>query len=56
MVYSNDYDSSSSLLKINVREHRRGNTKMTIQKNWQHWIHIKQDEDKQTPTHTYVRK
>jgi len=32
---------------INVRENRSGNQEWTIQINWQHWVHKKQDEDKQ---------
>ena len=32
---------------INVREHRRGNAKCTIQRNGQHWVHKTQNEDKQ---------
>jgi hypothetical protein len=35
MVISNGYDSLSPLLKINVREHRRGKQKWTSQTNWQ---------------------
>ena len=33
-------------LKINVREYRRGNQEYTIQRNWQHWVHKAQYEDK----------
>jgi len=32
---------------INVRENRRGNQEWTIQRHWQHWVHKKQDVDKQ---------
>ena len=35
------------ILYINVREYRSGNQKWTIQRNWQHWVHKTQDEDKQ---------
>ena len=34
-------------ISINVRENRRGNQEWTIQRNWQHWVHKTQDEDKQ---------
>ena len=39
---------------INVREYRRrrGNKKKTIQRNWQHWVHRTQDEDKQNKNTT----
>jgi hypothetical protein len=30
-----------------VRENRCGNQEWTIQRNWQHWVHKTQDEDKQ---------
>jgi hypothetical protein len=33
--------------QINVREYRKGNREWTIQRNWQHWVNKKQDEDKQ---------
>jgi len=33
--------------QINIRENRRGNQEWTIQRNWKHWIHKTQDEDKQ---------
>jgi hypothetical protein len=33
-------------VKTNVRENRRGNQYWTIQKNWQHWVHKNQDQDK----------
>jgi hypothetical protein len=50
-VLSRLFDMSSPLyyktLRINVRENRRGNQQWTIQRNWQHWIHKTQDEDKQ---------
>ena len=28
-------------------KNRRGNQEWTIQRNWQHWVHRAQDEDKQ---------
>ena len=34
--------------QINVRENRRGNQEWTIQRNYQHWVHKTQDEDKQS--------
>ena len=34
-------------MPINVRENRRGNQEWKIQRNWQHWVHKTQDEDKQ---------
>ena len=41
---------------INVREHRRPNKKKwAIQRNWQHWAHKTQDEDKQQITHHYMQ-
>jgi len=39
------------LLKINVKENRRGNQEWTIQRHWQHWIHKIHDEDKQNKKH-----
>lgn len=32
--------------EINVRENRMRNQKWTIEKNWQHWVHETEDEDK----------
>jgi len=32
--------------QINVRENRMGNQELTIQRHWQHWAHMTQDEDK----------
>ena len=32
--------------QINVRENRRGNQEWTNQRNWQHWVHKTQYEDK----------
>ena len=34
-------------MELNVRETRSDNHKLTIQRNWQHWAHNKQDKDKQ---------
>jgi hypothetical protein len=34
--------------QINVRENRRGNQEWTTQRNYQHWVHKTQDEDKQS--------
>ena len=39
--------SYNNTLRRNVRENRRGNQQWTIQRNWQHWVHKTQDEDKQ---------
>ena len=36
-----------SLYQINVRENRRGNHEWTIKRNWQHWEHKTQNDDKQ---------
>ena len=33
-------------MQINIRENRRGNQEWTIQRNWQHWVHKIQDQDK----------
>ena len=33
---------------INVRKNRKSNQEWTIQREWQHWVHKIQDEDKQT--------
>jgi hypothetical protein len=33
--------------QINVRENQRSYQEWTIQRNWQHWTHKTQDEDKQ---------
>ena len=30
--------------QINVREYQRGNQKRTIQRNWQHKVHMTQDK------------
>jgi hypothetical protein len=30
--------------------------KWTVQRNWQHWVHKTQDEDKQNQKHTPIRK
>ena len=30
--------------QINVREYQRGNQKRTIQRNWQHRVHMTQDK------------
>ena len=38
--------------QINVRENRRGNQEWTTQRNYQHWVHKTQDEDKQTKNTT----
>jgi len=37
-----------SNMSINVREHRRGNQKWTIQNKWQHMVYKTRDEDKQS--------
>ena len=42
------------IFHANVRENRRGN-KSTIQRNWQHWVHKTQDEDKHK-IYTTIRK
>jgi hypothetical protein len=35
------------ICQINVRENRRGNQEWAaIQRHWQHWIHMIQNEDK----------
>jgi len=34
-------------MQIYVRENRRGNQKWTTERNWQHWAHKTQDENKQ---------
>jgi hypothetical protein len=34
--------------QINVRQNRRGNQEWTIQRNYQHWVHKTQDEEKQS--------
>ena len=42
---------------IEVREHRRELIKKwTIQRNWQHWAHKIQDEDKQNKNHATMRQ
>ena len=33
-------------IRKNVRENRSGNQEGTIKRNWQHWVHKIQDEDK----------
>ena len=37
-------------MQMDVRETRLDNEEWTIQRNWQHWAHMKQDEDKQNTT------
>jgi len=37
---------------INVKENRRGNQEWKIQRNWQHWVHKTQNDDKQTKNTT----
>ena len=32
---------------VNIRENRRDNQELTIQKHWQQWTHKTKDEDKQ---------
>ena len=40
---------------MNIREkRRRGNQEWTIQKNWQHWVHKTQEEDKQNKYHNTI--
>jgi len=36
---------------INVKENRRGNQEWKIQRNWQHWVHKTQNDDKHKKTH-----
>jgi len=45
------------VVKIKVREYRKGNRKLPIQRNWQHWVQKTQEEDKQNKntTLTFVR-
>ena len=37
--------------QIKVRENRRSNQEWTTQRNWQHWVHKTQEEDKQNTNH-----
>jgi hypothetical protein len=37
---------------INVRENRMSNHEWTIQRNWQHWVHKTQDENKRNKKNT----
>jgi phage anti-repressor protein len=39
------------LIKPNCQPHQE----LTIQRNWQHWIHKKQDEDKQAKNQQYTK-
>ena len=41
----------SHMIITNARENRRDNQEWTIQRNWQHWVHKTQDEDKQSKKH-----
>ena len=41
---------------MNVRKNQRGNHEWTIQRNWQHWAHKTQDEDKQNKKHNTEKK
>ena len=36
--------------KRSIRDNRSGNQEGTIQRKWQHWVHMRQDEDKQNKT------
>jgi hypothetical protein len=38
--------------RTNVRENQKGNQEWTIHRNWQHWVHKTQDEDKQNKNTT----
>jgi hypothetical protein len=38
---------------INVRENRMSNHEWTIQRNWQHWVHKTQDENKRNKKTQY---
>jgi hypothetical protein len=35
-------------------EEPKGNQEWTIQRNWQHWVHKTQDEDKQDKKHKTI--
>ena len=42
---------------LDVREYRKGNAWWTIQRDWQHWVHNTQGEDKTKTQHnTAIRK
>ena len=43
---------SFDVYQINIRENRRGNQQWTIQRNWQHWVQMTPDEDKQNKKYT----
>ena len=45
--FSNENNSFLKCITENVRENRKGNQKLTIQRHWQHLAHKTQDEDKQ---------
>ena len=46
------HDITEILLKINVRENRRGYQEWTIHRNWQHRVHKTKEEDKQNKNTT----
>ena len=39
------------LNSVYVSKNRRSNQKLTIQRNWQQWVHKTQNEDKQNIKH-----
>jgi hypothetical protein len=42
-------------LEVNGQgEYRRCNQEWTIQRNWQHWVHKTQDEDKQSKKYNTI--
>ena len=43
-----------SLNRINIRENRRGDQKLTIQKNWQHWAEQSTTKHKRNKNTAYV--
>jgi len=45
-----------TILHINVREHRRGSQKWTIQKNWQHRVHKTKKNTIRVGTPLYANK
>jgi len=45
------FQNLNNSLTISVRENRRGNQELTIQRNWQHWVHKIKDENKPNKKH-----
>jgi hypothetical protein len=52
LYHHNDtiFTIESILIETTISKNGRGNQEWTIQRDWQHWLHKTQDEDKQNTT------